>query len=616
MQFLNLSLISTKLLLFLSVSIAPNFYWIAFSHAHTPMVSSEMSDEDSESNNPEIDAEQEETEEAEIFDEEEETDDSALESEEATEESDDDLEESNQPEIEAGESEEAAEDMPTPEEAARLEKIAIADQLYLGGDKAAAVRLYREAKPAWKLERQPTAEKQPEVFEDPTKLSPGGKVFWRNYKRGKEQQLESKMLSSLKLLTEREPQFLPAHAHYAEVLLLAEREEESIAVLNRAVNLYPNEPLILKAKIDADIATENWLDASILARQYALFNPNTPQAAEFQRLSEEYLSKYQSDLRSDITWNAIGNAIAGTVGFALTGNIFGPISALQTTSLLLQGESAVGEASVSQIKKQVPLLKDETINEYVDSIGQKVAIAAGRDEFDYQFYIVMDENLNAFALPGGKIFVNAGAIMETDSEAELAGLLAHEVSHSVLSHGFQLVTKGNLTSNVVSYIPYVGSAASNLLVLNYSRGMEKQADTFGTRVLVNAGYAADGVRNLMAKLYASRDEDNPEPAAWLSSHPSSGQRVEYIEELIVEQNLDRYAYEGVYRHQSIKERVAEQWKEYEKCIEDVNTIQEAKVCAGEKEADKEAEEFKSNPDEEIETNEEIDLESAESESDE
>ncbi|MEL6928846.1 MAG: M48 family metalloprotease, partial [Cyanobacteria bacterium J06600_6] len=141
--------------------------------------------------------------------------------------------------------------------------------------------------------------------------------------------------------------------------------------------------------------------------------------------------------------------------------------------------------------------------------------------------------------------------------------------------------KGSLTSNIVSYIPYVGNAATSLIVLNYSRSMEKQADTFGTRILVNSGYAADGVRNLMAKLAESQDEDNPEPPAWLSTHPNSRQRIDYIEQLVVEKNLDRYAYEGVYQHQPIKQLVTEKWQQYEKCIEEIETLQEAKVCAGE-----------------------------------
>ncbi|MGL6338648.1 MAG: M48 family metalloprotease [Waterburya sp.] len=477
-------------------------------------------------------------------------------------------------------------DKPTPKEIARLKKLAKADQLYLLGDKAAASKLYREAKEVWQIEREQATNKQDESvkpFEDPAQLSPAGKVFWRNYQEGKKQQLESKIISALKLLTTREPQFIPGHIHYATTLKQYEKPAESTQVLNRAINLYPNEPQLLKAKIDADIAAENWLEASIVARQFALFNPDLPAAKEFNRLAEQYLAEYQSNLRSKITWNAIGNAIAGTVGFALTGNLFGPLSAIETTSLLLKGESGVGESTVKQAKEQLPLLENAEVSQYVTQIGQKVAAASGREEFNYQFYVIMDDQLNAFALPGGKVFVNAGAIMNTDTEAELAGLLAHEVAHAALSHGFQLITQGNLTANIVSYIPYVGNTASSLIVLNYSREMEKQADTFGTRILVNAGYAADGVRNLMAKLAKSNQEqDNPEPPAWLSSHPNSQQRIEYMEKLIVDNNLNRYQYEGVARHQEVKTLMTARWQEYEKCTKDVEDIEKAKECAGNK----------------------------------
>lgn len=512
------------------------------------------------------------------------------ESEDDTEQTESDAEETSEVESESdaeeSETEEEAKE-PTPAEIARLKKLAAADKLYQAGDKAQAVELYRSAKETWDIERERATDHDNVAiaFSDPDKLSPAGRVFWRNYQQGKEQELETKTISSLRLLTTREPQFIPAHIHYTEALLKYEREEEAIAALNQAVNRYPNEPAILRAKMKADIAAEQWLDASIMARQYALFNPDAPQAKEFERLADEYLEEYQSNLRESITWNAIGNAIAGTVGFALTGNLFGPLSAIETTALLLRGESAVGEASVGQIKKQVPLLKDEAVTNYVDRIGKKVADASGREEFDYEFHIIMDDTLNAFALPGGKIFVNAGAIMKTDSEAELAGLLAHEVAHSALSHGFQLATKGNLTANIIGYVPYVGNTASSLIVLNYSRGMEKQADIFGTRILVNAGYAADGVRNLMAQLHEShQEEDNREPPAWLSSHPNSEQRIAYMERLIVDNNLDRYAYEGVAPHQEIKQLVTARWQKYEECAEDVDTIEGAKVCAGEREA--------------------------------
>ena len=268
----------------------------------------------------------------------------------------------------------------------------------------------------------------------------------------------------------------------------------------------------------------------------------------------------------------VGNAIMGGIGAALMGNVFAPLSTLQTSYLLLQGESAIGENYAEGFKNSLTLIEDPEVTGYINEIGQKLAKVAGRDEFEYEFYVVMDENVNAFALPGGKIFINAGAIARTASEAEIAGLLAHELAHSVLSHGFQQMTQGALTSSVVDYIPYVGGIASNLAILSYSRGMEEQADLFGTRLLAASGYAADGLRNLMALM---EEENQNRPPAWLSTHPDLGDRVKYIEAEIVRNNFNRFAYEGVERHQQIRKKVVqiiEEHKAEEKgeVIEDIS----------------------------------------------
>jgi predicted Zn-dependent protease len=149
--------------------------------------------------------------------------------------------------------------------------------------------------------------------------------------------------------------------------------------------------------------------------------------------------------------------------------------------------------------------------------------------------------------------------MHTNSEAELAGLLAHELSHAVLSHGFQLATQGNLTANVTQYVPYGGTLA-NLLVLNYSRDMERQADALGTRILASSGYAADGMRNLMVTL--DKEERDRAVFTWLSSHPDAKERTRNLESLLERNGYNRYAYEGVARHLEIQKRVAQLLKEY------------------------------------------------------
>lgn len=452
----------------------------------------------------------------------------------------------------------------TPEEVVRYHKLSIADDLFKAGDKLTAAQIYQEEKTPWDRELDPS-KILPEAHHDPTKLSPGAAVYWRIYQEGKEQGLESKILTPLELLVAKEPQFIPGHINYAEVLLNYEREEESLAVLEQAISLFPKDTKLLRTKIAADVRTERWLDASISSRQFALFNPELPEAAEFTQLADEYLEEFKSDIRGQLTFNAIGNAITGAVGFALTGNIFGPISAIDTTILLLQGESKLGEKFAKRAQKQLPMVENEAILSYVREVGDKVAAVSGRDEFQYEFHVIMDERINAFALPGGKIFVNLGVMMNTDSEAELAGLLAHEAAHAVLSHGFQLATRGSLTANITQYIPYIGGTAGNLIVMNYSREMERQADLFGTRMLVASDYAADGVRNLMAQLQElnEEDEDHLEPPVWLSTHPHTEERVRYMEEFIVENNLNRYNYEGVERHYQMKQLAKQIWQEYE-----------------------------------------------------
>jgi beta-barrel assembly-enhancing protease len=228
---------------------------------------------------------------------------------------------------------------------------------------------------------------------------------------------------------------------------------------------------------------------------------------------------------------------------------------------MLRGEEGVGNGISKSIKNQAELVEDEEILNYVRTLGQELVAVAGRDEFDYEFNVLMDPNLNAFALPGGKVFVNAGAIAKTTTKAELAGLLSHELAHAVLSHGFRLVSDGSLLSDLSRFIPY-GGYASNLVVLNYSRGMEREADELGARILAASGYAADGLHSLMKTL---GEQDTRKPLfAWMSTHPETDERVGNLEVQIEREGLDRYQFEGVEEHFRMRvkvQRLIEEWEE-------------------------------------------------------
>lgn len=460
------------------------------------------------------------------------------------------------PDVQPANPEAAKEPIPTPEEIARQLKLQAADKLYLAGKITEAQKLYREAKAPFSKTGDTSPELKPAIT-DPAQLSPAGRVYWREAEAGIAKKLQTRALVPLQLLVEQNPEFIPGHIRYAEVLTQYDRTKEALDFLERGSSLYPDQPELIKARVTALANAKKWMEASLAARQFAILYPQNPQSSEFNELAESNLKRYKSYIRSEIRGNVISNVITGALGYAVTGSLLGPFSALDSTILLLQGEGSVGESVAKQAKKQLPLVIDEPTLAYVNDIGQKLAKIAGRKEFKYEFFVIPEEDLNAFALPGGKIFVNAGAIAKTNSEAELAGLIGHELSHVVLSHGFQLVTQGNLISNVTQYLPF-GGTIGQLFALTYSRDMERQADILGTRLIVASGYAADGLRNLMVTLDKQKKVSIP---TWLSSHPGGNERVSYIENMITRNSYNRYAFEGVERHTEIKARVKKLLKE-------------------------------------------------------
>ena len=438
---------------------------------------------------------------------------------------------------------------PILKEIIRQQKLMEADRLYLGRQFAAAEKIYREVKAPFAKKAE--TRQRPEPIVDPAQLSPAGKVYWREAEAGRVQKIQTRVMVPLRLLVEQYPEFVPGNLRLAQALQEYDHDKEALDVLERSTTLYPNQPDLVKAKVAALADAKKWMEASLAARQFALLNSKNPDAPEFAQLADENLKLYKKHLRSELRGNAIANVITGALGYALTGSLFGPFSAVQTTSMLLRGESAVGESVAKRARKQLEMVQDKVVLDYVNKLGQNLARATGRNDFEYEFYVVLEDDLNAFALPGGKVFVNAGAITRTKSEAELAGLLAHELSHAVLSHGFQLVAEGNLVANVTQFVP-LGGTIADLFTLDYSRDMERQADTLGTQLIASKGYAADGLRNLMVTLKHQEKSSLP---SWLASHPSPGDRVSALEKLIERNRYNRYAYEGVRRHSQIKERV-------------------------------------------------------------
>ncbi len=168
-----------------------------------------------------------------------------------------------------------------------------------------------------------------------------------------------------------------------------------------------------------------------------------PKVGIVRTCSLNNFDRFQGNIKDDIVGKGLLGSAVKVGGCLLFGGC-DPVTtaigeSLQMGRLILQGESGLGKELAQVYKKQLPLVRDKQVVKYVREIGDSLAELMGRDEFKYEFYVVEDDSLNAFALPGGKVFIHTGTILNTNSTAELAGVIAHEIAHAVLSHGFKKV---------------------------------------------------------------------------------------------------------------------------------------------------------------------------------
>ncbi len=205
----------------------------------------------------------------------------------------------------------------------------------------------------------------------------------------------------------------------------------------------------------------------------------------------------------------------------------------------------VGRQSAQQILTETPMLDDPQIESYIQQLGAKLAAKAAGERFPYQFRVVGTREINAFALPGGFLFVNAGAIAAARNEGELAGVMAHEIAHVALRHGTNQATKAQLARtglgilgsiagsgenpDLADAVGAIGGLGANMLFLKYGRTAEKEADLEGARILVEAGYDPRDMANFFRTLQAQGGQRLPE---MISDHPDPGNRVKYITEEI------------------------------------------------------------------------------------
>jgi beta-barrel assembly-enhancing protease len=192
----------------------------------------------------------------------------------------------------------------------------------------------------------------------------------------------------------------------------------------------------------------------------------------------------------------------------------------------------LGRASAKEIARQSVIVRDERVSAYVQRLGEKIAAHAPGYRFHYRFVVVDSSETNAFALPGGYVFVNSGAIESARNEGELAGVLAHEISHVELRHGTNQASKayiaktgmrlldaalGGARQDLRRLAHSVGLEGPGRLFIKLNRDAELQADVEGARLMAEAGYDPRDMANFFERLGA-RDAgeasgDHPDPVS-------------------------------------------------------------------------------------------------------
>jgi len=196
-------------------------------------------------------------------------------------------------------------------------------------------------------------------------------------------------------------------------------------------------------------------------------------------------------------------------------------------------EVRMGVESDQGIRQEYPVLQDAVLSAYVEEIGAAVAVHSDRKDIEYSFTVLDSDIVNAFAAPGGFIYVTTGLLAMAEDEAEVACVLSHEIGHVVGRHsvrsmqqamGIQVAAQLLLGDNAEAWGQIAGLGAG-LFMTKYGRDHEFQADQFGVKYAVAAGYDPVGMTRFFEKLVALHGSGPSGFAGWLSTHPDTNERI-------------------------------------------------------------------------------------------
>jgi predicted Zn-dependent protease len=211
----------------------------------------------------------------------------------------------------------------------------------------------------------------------------------------------------------------------------------------------------------------------------------------------------------------------------------------------LEKEIAIGKGLAQQVERQAKLINDPIIAEYVNRVGQNL-VRNSDAKVPFTIKVIDSEEVNAFALPGGFFFVNSGLILKAESEAELAGVMAHEIAHVAARHGTKQATRGEIANLATIPLIFMGGGwatygiyqAASVLVpigfLKFSRGFEAEADMLGLEYMYKAGYDPTAFVDFFEKIETLEKRKPGTMAKVFSTHPMTDDRIKSAQKNIQE----------------------------------------------------------------------------------
>ncbi len=197
-------------------------------------------------------------------------------------------------------------------------------------------------------------------------------------------------------------------------------------------------------------------------------------------------------------------------------------------------EVEIGQQVASGVESQEKLLKNSSVQNYVNSVGQKIVRVCDRRDVNYKFKVIDKDEINAFACPGGFIYIYTGLLDVLDNEAQLAGVLAHEVSHLVARHsvkklqniyGYSILAQIALGDKTEGVAGDIINVAAMLILQGYSRDNEFEADRYGILYMKNAGYNPKGMIQVFEKFEKMEGSSSSTALNLLASHPAPADRI-------------------------------------------------------------------------------------------